>query len=235
MADNKTSVKDMFLRGIAVLGLIAVLLLGAWGIIQIAVALPGFLGGLGNGVVSVFDRDEIPRATTTPATPATPAAPRTPTTPTKTSGTYAPASVGNRTNLFGYPDLSVRILSGIPYGSRYSVTFEIANYGTNVVPAGWSFVAELPMDGDEYPYYSQGQQALYPGDRIIYTLGFDTEDYNYWYDRDEDCDWDEDDDEWDCDDDNDRRNRDEEVTLTADPYGYVYELNERNNTVRLEI
>jgi hypothetical protein len=42
----------MFLRTIAVLGLIAVLLLGAWGIIQLAVAIPTFFSNIGSGTSS---------------------------------------------------------------------------------------------------------------------------------------------------------------------------------------
>src|SRR3989344_466538 len=45
---EKTTFKDSALRTVAVLGLVAVLLLGAWGIIQIAFNLPAFLGGIGS-------------------------------------------------------------------------------------------------------------------------------------------------------------------------------------------
>ena len=45
---------DMFLRTIAVLGLIAVLILGAWGIIQLAVAIPAIFSTLGSGTSSLF-------------------------------------------------------------------------------------------------------------------------------------------------------------------------------------
>jgi len=41
--EEGASFKGMVLRAIAVIGLVAILLLGAWGIIQIAFALPGFL------------------------------------------------------------------------------------------------------------------------------------------------------------------------------------------------
>src|SRR6185312_1211257 len=46
--EHKTPVRDVALRAIAVLGLIAVLLLGAWGIIQLAVALPSLFSNLGS-------------------------------------------------------------------------------------------------------------------------------------------------------------------------------------------
>src|SRR6266481_1960153 len=57
---EKTPLKDQFLRAVAVLGLIAVLLLGAWGIIQLAFAIPGVLGNLGGGVSSLFTHNATP-------------------------------------------------------------------------------------------------------------------------------------------------------------------------------
>ena len=50
----KTPVRDTVLRAIAVLGLIAVLLLGAWGIIQLAVAIPTLFSNIGTGSFSFF-------------------------------------------------------------------------------------------------------------------------------------------------------------------------------------
>jgi hypothetical protein len=98
------------------------------------------------------------------------------TTPTPTTGsgntTYVPSN--HTTNLYGTADLAVRILSVNSLSSqqgRVAVQFEISNVGTNVAPAGWMFSATLPV-GYSYIYNSQTQQALYPGDRIVYTLGF---------------------------------------------------------------
>jgi hypothetical protein len=90
-----------------------------------------------------------------------------------TSGTtYVPA---NRTaNLYGYADLAVRITSINSLSSvqgRVAVQFEVENIGTNVAAAGWMFNATLPV-GYAYTYSSATQQALYPGDKIVYTLGF---------------------------------------------------------------
>jgi hypothetical protein len=229
MANNNTSAKDTFLRGIAVLGLIAVLLLGAWGIIQLAVNLPAIFGGVGSSISSVFNGG----ATTTPAAvspAATTSSPGTKPTVTTTSNVSSAA----RSNLFGYPDLAVRIISVNPvYGGRTNVTFEVANYGTNVAPKNWSFVAELPLYRDDsWPYYSAGQIALYPGDRIVYTLGFDEGDYA----NERDCEWDNRRDRWECNDDDDRRhNNDAEVAIIVDPYNQVFEANERNNEVRIEL
>jgi hypothetical protein len=84
--------------------------------------------------------------------------------------------------LYGLPDLSVRILSITPVGSRYTMQFVIENIGTNVARSGWSFNALLPIQnqytqaptvGAGYTYTAPAQQALYPGDKIVYTLGFD--------------------------------------------------------------
>lgn len=240
MTDNKTSVKDMFLRGIAVLGLIAVLLLGAWGIIQIAMHVPSFVAGVGSSITSLFNREEPPTATTTPTvTPSTqtPATAGKPTTTYVTAGNL-PAQAG-RTNLWGYPDLAIRILSVNSLSSiqgRTVIQFEVVNTGSNVAGKGWSFDAVLPIGGS-YTTSSGGQQALYPGDKIVYTLAFDARDYrNNWDDRD--CDWDERRDRWECDDDrNDRnsRNTKRNVTIVVDPYNVVWETNERNNSIRVNL
>lgn len=89
------------------------------------------------------------------------------TQPTQTTYVAAP----KRTTLYGSPDLSVRINSATPTGSQYSLQFVVENVGTNVAPAGWMFNAQLPLN-PTYTYSSQTQQALYPGDKIVYTLGF---------------------------------------------------------------
>lgn len=96
-----------------------------------------------------------------------------PTTPTKTSTGTTYVSSGNRTNLFGYSDLRVQILSVTPTQGHTNVQFVIDNVGTNVASAGWSFSAALPLQ-TTYNFMSGPQQALYPGDKIIYTLGYNT-------------------------------------------------------------
>lgn len=52
--ETNKSPRDTFLRTVAVLGLIAVLLLGAWGIITLAVNLPNFFSSIGSGVNSAL-------------------------------------------------------------------------------------------------------------------------------------------------------------------------------------
>jgi hypothetical protein len=92
------------------------------------------------------------------------------TTGSTSTGSYTPS--GRTSNLYGLADLAVRILSVTPTaGNRVSVQFEVSNAGTNVAAYGWGFRAQLPIDGG-YTYVSQSQQKLYPGDRIVYTLGF---------------------------------------------------------------
>lgn len=86
----------------------------------------------------------------------------------------------------GKPDLAVKIIAtGIvdpntkefvatttPKASdRIAVQFEIANLGTKE-SGSWYFNAVLPT----IPFYifsSDGQASLMPGDKIVYTLGFD--------------------------------------------------------------
>lgn len=87
---------------------------------------------------------------------------------------YVPAA--RTTSLYGAADLAVRILSINSLSSvqgRVAVQFEVENIGTNIAPAGWMFTANLPV-GYAYTYSSPTQQALYPGDKIVYTLGFNS-------------------------------------------------------------
>ena len=181
----KSEAKDLFLRGLAILGLIALLLLGAWGIIQIAVNLPGFLSGVGSSFGSLFaQREEVTTMASPAPTASTPAPSATQTTkPQNTSGassgtTYISAKKQS-VQLWGYPDLAVRVLSTTP-GTRASIQFEVKNDGTNVAQSGWTFNANLPV-GYAYTYTADQQQALSPGDKIVYTLSFDVPYSPYQY------------------------------------------------------
>ena len=180
------SFKDSLLRGIALLGLIVVLVLGAWGIILLAFNLPSFLGSVGTSISALFTREDGPSPLEEPDVPVvvTPTQPTTPQpAPTGAPGpsyVYTPAP--QVPQLYGLPDISVRILSITPAGSRYTMQFVIENIGTNVARSGWSFNALLPIQtqpaptgasGYMYTYTAPAQQALYPGDKIVYTLGFD--------------------------------------------------------------
>ncbi len=147
-------------------------------------------------------------ATTTPAyTPPTTTTKPT-TTTTKPTTTYVPS--GRTTNLYGAGDLAVQILSApaqAQAGSRVSLQFVVTNIGTNVVPAGWMFTAILPYN-PVYVYPSAQQQTLYPGDKIVYTLGYDVVPMlgNSYY------------------------GGQAQATIEVDPANYVYEASEYNNT-----
>ena len=265
---------ENLLRVVAVLGLLAILLLGAWGIIQLAFMIPSFFSGIGGSfrqpaaeTVSVSlpatitagtpfalnwrhtNKDgeysysvsyacasglsvaaptpagtyqEVPcntpfnfvaasstmplvailkdtknasstfavvasklstgaitasgsGATTVGGTVAQTPAPATSTPKPKPATSSAPQSTyyqsGRTSNLYGLPDLSVRILSARAVGGNASVQFEVSNVGSNATPASWSFAAVLPI-GNSYTYPSGPQQKLYPGDRIVYTLQY---------------------------------------------------------------
>jgi hypothetical protein len=56
---QRATFRENALRVIAVLGLIAILLLGAWGIIQIAFALPTFFSGLGGNFARPTPKESI--------------------------------------------------------------------------------------------------------------------------------------------------------------------------------
>ena len=62
---EKTPVRDLFLRTIAVLGLIAILLLGAWGIIQLAFAIPSGLGDFGANLAGLCTHNTTTSHTST--------------------------------------------------------------------------------------------------------------------------------------------------------------------------
>lgn len=276
--EQKTPMRDVALRAIAVLGLIAVLLLGAWGIIQLAVAIPTLFSNLGGGVSSFTQSNQketltvssaatitsgqtlqvswnhtnkdgeysyavsyacqnglsvkapLPTgtyqtiacntpfnfvnatggmtieptatgkalpltltvsatklstgavtaqgtATTNVAPIVVATAPAKTTTSSNTSTSYYAAPVPQA--LYGYGDLAVSIQSVVPAQSGLTaVTFTISNLGTNRVPAGWTFNANLPINGS-YMFASQPQRALNPGDKIVYTLTFSGGSNNY--------------------------------------------------------
>ena len=95
------------------------------------------------------------------------------------STSYSPkttyVSAGRTAALYGYPDLAVSITSAYSQGGRAALQFVIQNVGTNVAPQGWTFNAVLPINGS-YTYPAGPQRALYPGDKIVYSMGFS--DYN---------------------------------------------------------
>ena len=91
----------------------------------------------------------------------------------KPTSTYVPS--GRTQNLYGYADLAVQVTQApqaVSAGQRVSLQFVVTNIGTNVARSGWMFMASLPYN-PTYNFPSGGQQALYPGDKIVYTLGYD--------------------------------------------------------------
>lgn len=179
--EEKAGFTEMFLRLVAIVGLIAVLILGAWGIILLAFNLVGIFTG------SVDLKSLFTSKTPTEEVATTPVVTTKPTTSTSkptTSGTVTqaqPTAVYNAaprvSQLYGLADLKVTITSVnslSSYQGRTVVQFMVENAGTNIALSGWSFNAQLPMvNAQAYTYQSQGQQALYPGDSIAYTLTYD--------------------------------------------------------------
>ncbi len=117
-----------------------------------------------------------PAATTKPTTkPTTTTKPAT----TKPTTTYYPAATPVKA-LYGYGDLAVTITSIAPATNGVTtIKFTVANVGTNIVQAGWTFNATLPINGS-YNFASQPQQMLNPGDKIAYVLTFNAG-TNYGY------------------------------------------------------
>ena len=225
------------MRVIAVIGLIAVLLLGAWGIIQLAFFIPTFLSNIGG---SLAPKNQVAQVATTTVqtpivqTPAVVAPARETQKPVVKKPAAKPAAATYVASskpyaaLYGYPDLQVRMLNnpGGARGGQVSVQFVIENTGTNVVPANWFFTASLPYS-PVYTYQSPVQQALYPGDKIVYTLGYvaDTQS-QYQYDGGYGWSYPY----WTLDQSQGYGQQTSTVSINADPYNLIYELNENNNT-----
>lgn len=111
----------------------------------------------------------LPGTGTKPATTGSTSGTKTTTTKPKPSTTYVPAQYTQ--TLYGSPDLAVSITNVSGSNGQYSATFAIQNVGTNVTPSNWTFNAWLPTSAG-YTYTSAPQQALRPGDKIVYTLSF---------------------------------------------------------------
>lgn len=185
--EEKAGVKELFLRLVAIVGLIAVLILGAWGIILLAFNLVGIFTGAVD-IKSLFtsktpsEETAGPVVTTKPATTGT-SKPATTGTVTAAQPTAVYTAAPRVAQLYGLADLKVTITSVnslSSYQGRTVVQFTVENVGTNVALSGWSFNAQLPLT-PAYTYQSQSQQALYPGDSIAYTLTYDDPAYRTNY------------------------------------------------------
>lgn len=146
----------------------------------------------GSTVLTIAN-DSVTGSPTTTGTPTTPTTPVTPATPTKgpeTSNVYTLTGGQTASDPNGFVDLTTRVIelgvvdkttgaftaSSTPNRStsthRIAVRFAVENNGTRTSPQ-WNFSAVLPT----YPshiFTSSTQQALGPGDRIEFTIGFDS-------------------------------------------------------------
>ncbi len=127
---------------------------------------------------------------TTPTTPTTPTVPTTPTTPVAgnpSSSTHLIGSGAGSSNPNGYVDLTARVLeigyvdkstgaftaSSTPRrNERVAVRFAVENLGTKTSPQ-FDFNAVLPTI-PTHVFSAPMQQELRPGDRIEFTIGFDS-------------------------------------------------------------
>lgn len=143
---------------------------------------------IGSTVLTVENRDGKP---TTPTTPTTPVKPTTPVRGPETTTTYPVGGTGQASDPNGYVDLTARVIevgvvdktTGVftasstpsrnPVNARPAVRFAVENIGTKTSPM-FMFNAVLPT----YPAHifstPSAQKALNPGDRIEYTIGFDS-------------------------------------------------------------
>ena len=162
-------------------------------------------------------------SSTTTVLPATNAAARTVVpTNSKPAVAHTPVRVAaNHTNLSGLADFETSILSVTPTSANtntalgpvhYTARFVVENIGTNVTPANWAFSASIPLT-PAYTYNSPVQRALYPGDKIVYTLGFDLpQDTRQYFAQHTGT-----------------------FSVTADPQNIANESNEANNTASVSV
>jgi hypothetical protein len=124
-------------------------------------------------------------ATNTTPTGTTSAKPRNPGSSTTRTYTYTGTSIPSNPN--GVVDLRAKVLavgtldrttgeftasSSINVNARVGVKFEIENVGTRTSSA-WAFIAQLPTI-PFHSFQSAQQIPLAPGDKIEYTIGFDS-------------------------------------------------------------
>ena len=96
--------------------------------------------------------------------------------------------------------------SSIPTSDRGAVRFEIENIGTKA-SGPWTFNVVVPTF-PAFIYHSKSQQSLLPGDKIEYTIGFDSIRSD---------------------------NKPNTIVVNADPISSINELDETNNIVKAEL
>ncbi len=232
---------------------------------QVAVTFIVAAANLANGAIlataggstTVLPTASASVAATQPAAVA--AAQAQPVAATTPSTTYVTTTA--RPVLYGLPNLGVSIISATPSASSYQSThytmqFVVQNTGTNVAPAGWTFAATLPTN-PSYVYQSPAQQALRPGDKIVFTLGFDiqntaaynnayyqqntncvnnayayTSTYSYTHQNYYDCPATN---NWYSNSNNAYQNTNHVFSVTVDPQHYISEQSEGNNTASITL
>ncbi|MCW9054596.1 MAG: hypothetical protein OQJ98_01275 [Candidatus Pacebacteria bacterium] len=139
----------------------------------------------------------------------------------ETTGTYEITNGGTISNPSGLPDLAVHIIGiGIVENdgtftpidtltatdTKAAIRFEIKNIGDKTSDQ-WTFNAVLPTM-PMYIFHSESQQALNPGDKIVFTLEFNQIDLAVHGGA---------------------------ITINADPTGSMKERNEENNIKQFPI
>ena len=167
-------------RALSLAGLVALLLLGAWGIIYIARILPSAIEGVGEAISSPFSRlfssnsnDEevhgesagiVPTSTTRFPPQYNFLYSQTPQQNTAAEPSY-PQTAKIQTNYASRADLAVQITEV----TATQVRFTIYNRGGTTAPAGWIVIAELPLS-PSFVYYSPAGSSIPPGGYILNTL-----------------------------------------------------------------
>lgn len=180
MSDAHAEGEKKAVSGIAVVGFIAVVIIGMILAVYASRYVPQFLNSLSSAVYLSSDSANNGKATTTPTvvtpaptttivpeTPATVAtsAPQLPNETGYTPRTYTPTRVvTTRPNLYGYADLAVSSLevgyqsgssfietSRIPSGRDMVVKFTVKNVGTNIA-SGWRVRVRVEGQSDAIAY-----------------------------------------------------------------------------------
>lgn len=198
---QKPNVPEPVRNGLAVVGFVALIIMGMALAIYGARFVPSAVSGLSGAAVSLISVFVPNEEATLPdielpvvATTTEPTISTTPNTPAETTpghevvNVYPNGGAPVATELYGSPDLQVSVLTvgyltasnkafveskEIP-ADAYRVVFKflIENRGTNVAEEGWRFSTALPSRADK-TFRSEAQPELLPGERIEYTLGFE--------------------------------------------------------------
>jgi hypothetical protein len=105
--------------------------------------------------------------------PTTPSTPTTPTQPTRPAGADLSIRVIGTGIALG-DDRTFYEAPAIPADQKGAIKFVVENVG-GTRSGTFNFIATLPIEGNPFfRYEAPTQQPLNPGDRVEYTLGFDT-------------------------------------------------------------